>query len=495
MNRRNFIKSSAVAGASYWLATSALSAARAADRPNGKVQFAGIGVGGKGSSDVDQCVSLGTIVALCDIDDNTLQGKFKQEFGGERRGRRGQPQPEGNGQKPFSGAQLFHDYREMLDKMGDKIDAVTVSTADHTHAPASIRAMKMGKHVYCQKPLTHTVWEARQMRLLAKQNRVCTQMGNQGTAETGLRRAAEIVQAGVLGPVKEVHVWTNRPIWPQGADAILSIPVVRQAALAALHHKEPGELKYPEPPSHVHWDLFVGSAPERPYTPGIHPFSWRGWLDYGTGALGDMACHTANMAYMALKLGSPLSAEAKDVHELNSETYPTQAHAILQFPSRGDMPAVTWHWYEGQFRGRKMLPPRNLLNKVLKPGQELADSGSILVGDRGILFSPNDYGAAYTLIGDGVEEAAKQVPESLPRNGRGDQGMKEEWVKAIHENKPEIAMSNFDYAGMLTETVLLGNVAIRTGKKIEFDGEKCEVTNAPEANALIKKQYRKGFEI
>jgi predicted dehydrogenase len=491
VNRRDFVKASAIAGAGYWLTTTALSAARAADRPNGKLQFAGIGVGGKGDSDVDNLVSLGTVIALCDIDDNTLKAKQEQYNPRLRRGEK----PGSNHTQPFKEAQLFNDYREMLDKMGDKIDAVTVSTPDHTHAPASLKAIKMGKHVYCQKPMTHTVGEARMMRELAKQNRVCTQMGNQGTAETGLRRAAELIQAGILGQVKEVHVWTNRPIWPQGADAILAVPAARQAALAALYKKDPGPLSYPEAPKHVHWDLFVGSAPERPYTPGVHPFAWRGWLDYGTGALGDMACHTANMAFMALKLGSPLSAESNNVHELNSETYPTQAHVMLKFPSRGSMGPVTWHWYEGQYRGKKMLPPKDLLNKVLKPGQELADSGSILVGERGILFSPNDYGAAYTLFGDGVNEAAKEVPESLPRNGQGDQGMKNEWVRAIKENKPEIAMSNFDYSGMLTETVLLGNVAIRTGKKIEFDGEKCEVTNVPEANALIKKQYRKGFEI
>jgi len=185
-------------------------------------------------------------------------------------------------------------------------------------------------------------------------------------------------------------------------------------------------------------------------------------------------------------------AEAGDV---NPETCPSFAHCTLQFPARGDLAPVTWHWYEGKKDGKKMLPPEDLLAKVLKSNQKLGDSGSILVGDQGILFSPNDYGAQYTLIGEGVEEAAKKVSETLPRNGKGDQGMKDEWVKAIRENKPEIAMSNFDYSGMLTEAVLMGNVAIRTGQKIEFDGEKCEVTNVKEANTLIHKTYRKGFEI
>src|SRR5262245_8813657 len=397
LTRRNFLKATAATGTGYWLATNALSAARAADKPNGKIHFAGIGVGGKGDGDISQAGNLGEVVALCDCDENPLNAKASQ----------------------FGSAEKFFDYRKMFDKMGKQIDAVTVSTPDHTHAPASIMAMKLGKHVYCQKPLTHDVYEARQMRLIAKEYKVCTQMGNQGTAQNGLRRAVEIIRAGVLGQVKEVHVWTNRPIWPQGSEAILAVPAVRQAALAALHRRDPGTLSYPEPPSHVHWDEFLGSAPGRPYTPGVHPFAWRGWWDYGTGALGDMACHTANMAFMALKLGSPHSAESKNVVELNNETCPQQAHVILNFPARESMGPVTWHWYEGQFRGRKMLPPDALPAKVLRPGQRLADSGSILVGDKGILFSPDDYGGSYSLVGEGPNEAAKAGPQSV--RGHDDQ--------------------------------------------------------------------------
>lgn len=454
MNRRNFLKLTGAAGAGYWLTASAASAARAGDSPSEKLRFAGVGIGGKGSSDIDQAGALGPVVAICDCDEKQLDGKSAR----------------------FKDAKRYFDYRKMFDEMGKEIDAVTVSTPDHTHAPASIMAMRLGKHVYCQKPLTHTVHEARQMRLIAAEKKVCTQMGNQGTAENGLRRAVELVQAGVLGKVTEVHVWTNRPIWPQ-APKVMARP----------------EGKF-EIPSHVHWDEFIGSAPMRPYAPGYHPFAWRGWWDFGTGALGDMACHTANMAFMALKLGSPTSAVA-EAGDVNPETCPSYAHVVLQFPARGEMPAVTWNWYEGKKDGKKMLPPQDLLSKVLKKDQKLADSGSILVGDKGILFSPNDYGAAYTLIGEGINEKAKEVNETLPRNGKGDGGMKQEWVKAIKEGKPEIAMSNFNYSGMLTEAVLLGNVAIRVGSKIEFDGEKCEVTNNAAANHFIKKEYRKGYEI
>ena len=475
--RRTFLKASAAAGAGYWLTANAISASRAADEPNSKLHFAAIGVGGKGDSDVDNCLPLGTVVALCDIDDNILQKKFNQPAG-ERR-RRGQtPPPENAGPKPYAEAKLFNDYREMFDKMGDKIDAVTVSTPDHTHAPASIRAMKMGKHVYCQKPLTHTVGEARLMRQLARQFKVCTQMGNQGSAENGLRRAVEIVQAGVLGQITEAHIWTNRPwtYWQQAPD-ITSRPKPADST-----------------PEHIHWDLWLGAAPERPYAAGYHQMKWRGFWDFGTGALGDMACHTANMAFRALKLESPISASAVS-GEINPETYPAYAHITIQFPARGSMSPVTWNWYEGKKDGKKMLPSEDLIAKVLKNGQKLVDSGSIMVGEKGILYSPDDYGARYFLIGDGLDEAAKKVEKTLPRNGEGDFGMKKEWVQAIHENKPSIAYSNFDNAGMLAETVLFGNIAVKTGKKVEFDGEKCEITNDKDANALINKEYRKGFGI
>src|SRR5262245_37931707 len=259
LTRRNFLKATAATGTGYWLATNALSAARAADKPNGKIHFAGIGVGGKGDGDISQAGNLGEVVALCDCDENPLNAKASQ----------------------FGSAEKFFDYRKMFDKMGKQIDAVTVSTPDHTHAPASVMAMKMGKHVYCQKPLTHSVHEARVMREVARQKNVCTQMGHQGTAENGLRRAGEFLQAGVSGPVREFPVWTNRPIWPQ-APSVLSRPPETSV------------------PKHVHWDLFLGPAPFRPYAvyepdekgnrrPAYHPFAWRGWWDFGTGALGDMA--------------------------------------------------------------------------------------------------------------------------------------------------------------------------------------------------------------
>jgi predicted dehydrogenase len=415
---------------------------------NERLNMASIGVGGKGGSDSSHAGELGDMVALCDIDDNTLRGRAKAS-----------PR-----------AVLYNDFRVMLEEMDKSIDAVTVSTPDHTHAPAAIMAMRMGKHVYCQKPLTHTVYEARLMRETAQGYKVATQMGNQGTAENGLREAVEVIQSGAIGPVREVHVWTNRPVWPQ-APGIVARPTERPAV-----------------PAHVHWDQFLGPAKDRPYHGAYHPFKWRGWWDFGTGALGDMACHTANMAFMALNLGYPDSVYAEN-GPLNPETYPEWATVKFQFPSRGYLPPVDFYWYEGKLpNGEKNLPPKELFHGNKPPG-----SGSLLVGDKGILYSANDYGSRYKLLPEEQFEGFEKPAQSLPRNGRGDKGMKEEWVEAIKGGKP--AMSNFNYAGLLTETILLGNIAMRSDKKLLWDGPNLKFTNSSAANQFIHKAYRDGWEL
>lgn len=489
MNRRRFLQTSAAAG--YFYTATAVSAARAADGPNSKIRFAGIGVGGKGSSDISHARNLGEVVALCDVDENHLNAKANEK-------------DKQTGEQRFLSAKKYFDFRKMFDEMGKEIDAVTVSTADHTHAPASAMAMKLKKHVYCQKPLTHTVYEARQMRDIAKQYGVATQMGNQGSASSGLRRAVELIQSGIIGNVTEAHVWTNRPIWPQGADGILQVPAAREAALAALHGRQVQPTSSP-PPKHVHWDEFLGPAPERPYARIYHPFSWRGWLDYGTGALGDMACHTANMAFRALKLGYPTSVLAEEVQELNSETFPTQAKVTFQFPARDNMGPVKFVWYEGQYRGRKLVPPDALVQKVVaadgsgRRRGRLVDSGSILVGDKGILYSPDDYGADIVVTPAGLLEGVNRTtPEKLPilkSSGRnGDQAQKDEWVAAIKGGPPPY--SNFDFAAMLTETILLGNIAIRlAGQKLDWDGPNLKFTNNSKANDYVHYEYRKGWTL
>ncbi len=415
---------------------------------NERINVAAVGVGGKGGGDSSQAGALGNLVALCDVDDNTL-----------RRAAEKNPQ-----------AKLYHDFRVMLSEMDSSIDAVTVSTPDHTHAPAAVMAMRAGKHVYVQKPLTHTVYEARLMRETAQGYKVATQMGNQGTADNGFREAVEIIRAGSIGPVRQVHVWTNRPVWPQAPK--ITARFAEQPAI----------------PEHIHWDLFLGPAPERPYHPGYHPFNWRGWWDFGTGALGDMACHTANMAFMALKLGYPNTVQA-ETGPINPETYPAWATVKFQFPARGFLPPVDFFWYEGKMpNGEKNLPPKDLFHGHKPPG-----SGSLLVGDKGILYSPNDYGSRFLLLPENEFDGFQKPDPTLPRNGRGDRGMKEEWFEAMKGGRP--AMSNFNYAGLLTETILLGNIAMRVDKKLRWDGPRLRFTNSREANQYIHKTYRDGWKL
>ena len=365
LNRRGFLQTTGAVSLGYLFTGPAWSVARAAGA-NERLSVAGIGVGGKGSSDIDQAGNLMDVIALCDIDDGKLAPKAKK----------------------WDKAKTFSDFRKIFDdaELMKAVDAFTVSTPDHTHALPSVLAMRHGKHVYCQKPLTHTVFEARLMRQVAAENKVCTQMGNQGTASNGLRRAVEFVQGGVIGKVKEVHVWTNRPIWPQAPQVTAENP--------------PPE---GECPSTVHWDEFIGPAPDWAYHKDVHPFKWRGYWNFGTGAIGDMACHTANTAFMALKLGNPtkVSAEAGDVNPL---TCPSYANVTMEFPARGDLPPVVLNWYEGKKNGQKVLPPAELIKKVTGGGDKVSNSGSILVGEKAIMYSPNDYGAQWVIVtDDGIE--------------------------------------------------------------------------------------------
>ncbi len=278
--------------------------------PNETVNFACIGIGGKGDSDSDHVAAHGNVVAVCDIDDNRLKSKIAKF------------------QTKFPKIQGFNDYREMLDKVGKDIDAVTVSTPDHHHAIATMLAMQMGKGVYCQKPLTHTVAEARAVRMAARKYKVATQMGNQGTAENGLRTGVEVIQSGAIGKVSEIHVWTNRPIWPQAPQIMAQLPE-----------------ETPIPPT-MHWDLFLGPAPARPYNHRYQPFAWRGWWDYGTGTLGDMGCHTANLAFMANKLEYPISLQG-EAGDLNPQTYPSWASVVYEFPARGELPPLKFYLVRG----------------------------------------------------------------------------------------------------------------------------------------------------
>ncbi len=418
--------------------------------PNERIRIACIGVGGKGSSDTDQAGQCGEIVALCDIDDNRLAAKAKQ----------------------FPQAKTFADFRALLGEMADKIDAVVVSTPDHTHAPAAIAAMKLGKHVYCQKPLAHSVAECRRMMETARQFKVATQMGNQGTATDGFRRGVEIIRSGALGPIREVHVWTNRPFkyWKQAPD------IVARPAEAPV-------------PAHVHWDLWLGPAQARPYNPVYHPHDWRGWWDFGTGSLGDMACHTANLPFMGLRLGYPTRVSAKS-GEVNPETYPAWATITYEFPARDDLPPVVLTWYEGAKDGQRNLPDPALFH-----GQTPTDSGSLLVGERGSLYSPSDYGNEQVLLPVDSFKGFKPPEPTLERLGSDDHDLhqKQEWIRAIQGGPP--ALANFDYAAVLAESMLLGNVAVRLGQAIEYDAANLRVTNLPDAAKYIDPPHRDGWPV
>ena len=432
-SRRKFIQTSALATAGFWVAGGV--AAKADTSANGRVQFGSIGVGGKGSSDSSDAGRFGDLVAICDIDDKTLNNV----------GRR------------FKDAEKFYDFRELLDKMGDKIDAVTVSTPDHTHASAAVMAMKMGKHAFVQKPLTHSISEARLLGQLAEEKGLVTQMGNQGTAANGLRNSAAMIKAGVLGTVKEVHVWTNRPVWPQGGDR----PTPSEA------------------PSHVHWDEWIGPAPFRPYATGAyHSFKWRGWWDFGTGALGDMACHTVNMPFMALGLRDPLSVQAETSGH-NGDSYPKWSKIRFEFAATDDRPALTMYWYDGGMR-----PSADIA------GADIGGSGSCVIGEKGKLISNGDYGKNAELVGvDPIKADFVRSP-----------GHFKEFVQGIQGGATP--MSNFpNYASPLSETVLLGNLAVWSarepgqGPKIEWDAKNMEAKGRPDLASIIKSDYREGYTL
>jgi predicted dehydrogenase len=387
---------------------------------------------------------FGKIYALCDVDSTFLEGAAKK----------------------YKTEHNFADFREMLDRMGDRIDAVTVSTPDHTHAVAAAKAMKMGKHVHCQKPLTHTIWEARRLGEIAREMGVATQMGNQHTAFDPMRKAAYQIRAGHLGDVKAVHIWTNRPIWPQGEHRPAMKPI----------------------PSSLDWEAWLGPAPYRPYGDGYHPFAWRGWWDFGTGALGDMACHTCNLPFMALNMRDPISVEA-ECPEHDGDSYPEWSKIKFEFPELNGRAAFTLYWYDG---GK--LPAPELFEGVTlttKDGDKDVPppciSGALIIGDKAKLYAAGDYAdLGMQVLGEPVEVEDKH-PKSI--------GHEREWFNAMR-NPSQPAMSNFpDYAGPLTETILLGNLAVWKRGRVEWDPVNLKSLNDPSLARIVRTEYRDGYEV
>jgi predicted dehydrogenase len=468
LSRRDFITFSAMAAAMLGLPGCAnLAQNPRKPRPiaaGAKVRVAQIGCGGKGFSDI-MAHKDEEVVALCDIDweGPVRPGNAKSKKTGEV-----QLSNVKRLMQEFPKAKRYTDFRKMLIEMDDQIDAVGIATPDHMHFLPAYMAIMMGKHVYVQKPLTQTVGEARELLRLARMNGVCTQMGNQGHAGEGIRLVREWFNAGVLGEVRDVHIWTNRPataagvVWPQG---MTEWPKAETA------------------PSHVAWDLFLGRAPNRPFSSAIHPFKWRGYIDYGCGALGDMACHLMDAAYWNLNLGAPTSVELKKIEGRSTVAFPKSAIVEYQFPARGNLPPVKLTWYEG---GEKPAKPAQL-----EPERELAKGGQLLVGSKGTVYDGNDYCNSPRFIPESLHkelaEGGKFPPKTVPNNNPHT-----EWIAAIRANKPEAAGSNFEYSVPFTETVCLGTMAILVGKKFTWDAAAMK-TSLPEADALLYPTYRPGW--
>ncbi|MDE2956732.1 MAG: Gfo/Idh/MocA family oxidoreductase [Bacteroidota bacterium] len=472
VSRRSFLARSAAVASGVMILPRHVLGGPGYRAPSDQLNIAAVGAGGRGQNVLEGASgfneedgsTLDNVVALADVDDARAADSFER----------------------YSGAKRYRDFRVMLDEMHHSIDAVAISTPDHMHAVAAMAAMQLGKHVYVEKPLTHDVYEARKLTEAARQYGVVTQMGNQGNSGEGIRQVCEWIWSGAIGDVTEVHTWTNRPVWPQG--------LIR-----------PSET--PPVPASLDWDLWLGTAPERPYHPNYLPFSWRGWWDFGTGALGDMACHVVDPAYKALKLGYPSSVEASATVITenwrpipNHESAPLSSIIHFEFPAREGMPPIRLSWYDGG-----LMPPRP---DELTDGESLsAGGGCLFMGSEGKILCET-YGANPTLLPTSRMDDFEAPSQTLPRVEGGTGGHQRVWVEAC-KGGPACS-SNFDYAGPFTEMVLLGNLALRsfmhsemrtmpngrsrpvyTGrKKLKWDGDAMRVTNYDPANAFVRRDYR-----
>jgi len=426
--RRDFLRASAAAGAAAF----ALPAFAQDKSPSQKLNVAIIGPANRGAAQLAAAGSMENVVAICDVDENNL----------------------GATNEKYPKAKKFIDFRKMFDEMAKEIDAVMVSTADHTHAPASAMAMRLGKHCYCEKPLTHSVYEARVLAELAKEKNLVTQMGTQIHAEDNYRRVVELIQAGAIGPVTEVRAWS--PAKYGGG-------------------KRPTET--PEVPKHLHWDEWLGPAPFRPYHPCYMPFVWRGWWDFGNGGLGDFGCHLMDLAFWALKLRHPTTIAAEGP-AVDPESCAEGLTVHYEYPARGDLPPVKLTWYDGDKAKDPEIPPGS--NVVA------GNMGVLFIGKDGMLRA--DYGSR-TLYPVEKFKDFKAPEPTIPKSI----GHHKEFFEACKNGGPTTC--NFDYAGALTEAVLLGNVSFRTGKKLEWDAAKLKATNCPEADQYIQRPYRQGWAL
>jgi predicted dehydrogenase len=447
LTRRQFTATTALGALSASIVPSTVFGAQA---PSRKLNIAAIGVGGMGAANLKACETE-NIVALCDVDKAYAAKTFAL----------------------YPTAKVYTDYREMLDKQKD-IDAVVIATPDHTHAPITMACLQAGKHVYCQKPLTHTVSEARAIADAAKKTRVVTQMGNQGHSFEAMRLLKEWLDDGAIGNVTEVHAWTDRPV---GGDPWSDFAV----------RARPTDT--PPVPETLDWDKWLGPAAYRPYSPEYLPMKWRAWIDFGTGPLGDMGCHILDPAFWALELGAPTSIEATSTHyepAVASETYPRASIVRYAFPARGSRPPVKLTWYDG-----RLLPP---IPPEMEPGRALAGSGALLLGDKGIMLHGSHGADGVRLVPETRMQEYKRPPKTLPRVAGTHEA---DWIRACKEGPNGTPPSStFEYGAALTEMVLLGVLAIRMkDQRLEWDGRSGRFTNNDKANELLGITYREGWTL
>jgi predicted dehydrogenase len=486
--RRKFIKNTSVISAGYFVAAGTRTAL--SNSAIEKLNVACVGIGGKGGSDSSNAAQFGNVVAMCDVDRERLEGKSKADG--------------------FKSAETFTDYRELLAKYGKKIDIMTVSTPDHMHAPVTLEAMRLGISCYTQKPLTRTIYEARLLAKVAKETGVCTQMGNQGTALDSSREAIAQLKSGVLGALKEVYAWSNRPVWAQGPGRRMNLEKFAaqaekedRAEAPALIEKKKQEIE--RALKNLDWKSWLGVAPYRDYYPGLyHSFQFRGWWDFGTGALGDMACHQLTVPFASCGLRDPISVQAKTTgHDFDS--FPASSIIKFEFPETAERPAIPFWWYDR--KGNK--PPAEVFKKW--GIENVADSGVLIVGEKGAFYSSDDYCGKYEL--KGVQKVSVDF-ERAENKGSNDVNNMYELFRAKMAGDPKICKSNFiDRAGPLTETILLGNLAVwaaakggdkgemgEWGEKVEWDAKNLMVTNlaslkTPGVADLIKPVYRGDYRL
>ena len=443
-SRRGFL-AAAAAGSVFTLVPRYAVAASGETPPSERLNIAGIGVGGMGGNNIENCAKQNNIVALCDVDPTYAAKTFAK----------------------YPNAKVYKDYRKMLDEQKD-IDGIVIATPDHTHAVIAAACMKAGKNVYCQKPLTHDVYEARQLARIARETGVVTQMGIQGHSMEGLRLIAEWIWDGAIGEVKAVDAWCSLSYYPYG-----------HASWSSKWSDRPADT--PAPPEGMDWEMWLGPAPARPYHPAYHPMVWRCWWDFGCGMMGDRGVHTLDCVYTALKLDAPESIEAS-VLGGNAETHPIAALVAFRFGARGNLPPIAINWLEG------LEPPRPA---ELEEGRQLPAEGGVLFrGETGTIMC-GVYGDSPRLVPETAMQAYKQPAKSIPRV---EGAHEDDWMRAIR-NKSK-AGADFAYAGPLTEFALLGNLARRfPGKLLRWDAENLAVTSLPEANDWVRRPYREGWSL